>query len=200
MQWMMAHRNAGAVAAVSVISDCFGPVAVGIWTAVAAMMLVVRDRHATRALTVIAGVVVAGLITEFIKVVVARPRPPIVFHPTTLETSYSYPSGHVAGTCALALTAAVVCTTTAAPWIRRWALTAALVLTVGVAGTRMYLGVHWFSDVVAAVAVGVAVVLVIPQLVEAALTEWGRRHPEHVPGWLMPRPPSTNRVHEHVHR
>lgn len=80
--------------------------------------------------------------------VVARPRPPMADW-AGYASGYAFPSGH---TTASALGAGLllwVVTRTARPWVRvLGGLAVAWAVCVGL--TRMYLGVHWPSDVVGA--------------------------------------------------
>ncbi len=80
---------------------------------------------------------------------VARARPDLVPHLMT-ETSNSFPSGHAANSAIVYLTLA----TLAWPLLRRpaaraCAMTAAVLLVVAIGVSRVYLGVHWPSDVLA---------------------------------------------------
>ncbi|AZG46266.1 phosphatase PAP2 family protein [Gordonia insulae] len=203
MAWVIAHRNAAVMPTVSVVSDCFGPMMIAIWTIAIAVGLTIYDRSIVRATAVVASVVTAGIVAEIVKLVVARPRPPLQFHRTIAETSFSYPSGHVTGTCALAVTVALVCTASTAPRVRRGVVSAAVAITLVVAGTRLYLGVHWVSDVVAAMAVGIAVALIIPPLAVGGLTDLHRRTASgstgRLSGWLRPRSASPNGDQVHAH-
>lgn len=77
--------------------------------------------------------------------------------PLLMLTTYSFPSGHVAGATLLygVMAAMVIARTTA--W--RWRVTTVLVaimMVALVALTRVYLGAHYLSDVLAAFAEGVA--------------------------------------------
>ncbi len=90
---------------------------------------------------------------------VGRPRPPV----ERLEeiVTNSFPSGHVAAAVTLYLGIMVIVswhTTNVA--IRGMAAIAAAVLPVIVAVSRLYLGVHYVSDLLAGVALGVASVAV----------------------------------------
>ena len=83
------------------------------------------------------------------KHVVARARPDLVPH-LMAETSNSFPSGHAANSAIVYLTLA----TLAWPLLRRpaaraFAMNAAVLLVVAIGASRIYLGVHWPSDVLA---------------------------------------------------
>lgn len=83
------------------------------------------------------------------KQLVARTRPDLVPHLMT-ESSNSFPSGHAANSAIVYLTLA----TLAWPMLRRpaaraFAMTAAVALVVAIGASRVYLGVHWPSDVLA---------------------------------------------------
>jgi undecaprenyl-diphosphatase len=102
----------------------------------------------------IAGPVVgAGISQRIAAALIERPRPPVVDH-LVQASAYSFPSGHatqaLAGWGAVAIAFAAGRRTPA----RIWAAigSTALILAVGV--SRIYLGVHWFTDVLAGYALG----------------------------------------------
>ncbi len=77
--------------------------------------------------------------------------------PLLALTTYSFPSGHVAGATLFYGVMAVMVISRTAAW--RWrvmAVLAAITMVALVALTRVYLGVHYLSDVLAAFAEGVA--------------------------------------------
>ncbi len=106
-----------------------------------------------------AGLFVAGLggsmlLTQLIKYTVQRPRPAL-WVSLRPEHTFSFPSGHAMDTAALA--AALFF---ALPRHRRWwALAPLFALAVG--GARMYLGVHYPSDVLAGWSSAVGWVLLV---------------------------------------
>jgi undecaprenyl-diphosphatase len=102
-------------------------------------------------LLLFAGLAVTYYVVYFIKAAVARPRPymsmPYIV-PFVAEKGFSFPSHHAAQAFAAA--------TIASGFFRRWRV--ALFAAAGlVAFSRVYLGVHFLSDVAAGAAVGIAV-------------------------------------------
>ena len=114
--------------------------------AVVAIVLIVRGARTPAGLLI---VIWAGAIELYslAKNVVDRPRPPMHLWLTS-ASSTAFPSGHATQSlstfAALALVAAAV-----APIARRPGLALAAVVAAGVGWSRVYLGVHWATDVLA---------------------------------------------------
>lgn len=88
-----------------------------------------------------------------LKELVARPRPAAPLY-TFLETSYSFPSGHAAFSVALYVFILWIMYKTL-PAARKHITTVAVtVLVVGIGFSRLYLGVHYPSDVIAGYILG----------------------------------------------
>jgi len=123
--------------------------------AVVAVAGVLAFRRApSRSLIAFLALVVVGqsVIVNVLKVVVDRARPDI--DPLTSFAGPSFPSGHSAAAAAcFAAAAFVLGRRRSLPVKARWA-GAAAALAVGVAASRVLLGVHWFTDVVAGLLLG----------------------------------------------
>jgi undecaprenyl-diphosphatase len=119
----------------------------------------VHRRSRRLALWVVTTMVVGGLLGLVLKLLVGRHRPDLL-DPVARATGYSFPSGHALNA---ALTAGVF-VLVLLPLARgawRWVLWgAAIAVTVLTGLSRIVLGVHWTSDVVAGWLLGIAVVAV----------------------------------------
>jgi undecaprenyl-diphosphatase len=107
-----------------------------------------RQHRLMAAIALVVSTVGAGLLNIWLKWFFARPRPTL-FPPVIMDTSYSFPSGHTMGAVALYGFVAYVL------WQQRqrvWALLAVFFALL-IALSRIYLGVHYPSDILAALAV-----------------------------------------------
>ena len=107
-----------------------------------------------------------GPVTSVLKEIHGRVRPAFEDGGARYE-SLSYPSGHSSGIVALVTVALVLAWPRLRPAARRtWVATGvALVLVVGL--TRLWLGVHYLSDVVGGWALGLAWCLLVAVLLDA---------------------------------
>jgi undecaprenyl-diphosphatase len=125
---------------------------------VATVVLLIHGRR-LQALVFVATVALSQLASEALKRWIDRPRPAIVAH-LDLVYSSSFPSGHAMMTPAVYLTLAGIL---AAGVHRRsekaMLLGGAALLTIAVGVSRVYLGVHWPTDVVGGWTLGAAVAL-----------------------------------------
>jgi undecaprenyl-diphosphatase len=96
------------------------------------------------------------VLSSLLKYTVDRPRPDLVPHGNLIYTS-SFPSGHSMMSAVVYLTlAALVTRLIERRRLKGYALAVAMMLTLLVGVSRVYLGVHWPSDVVAGWAAGAA--------------------------------------------
>ena len=151
------HRRVGSpwLELLLAITHLHSTVAVSCYAVVAAIVLA-RQQRWRSVVTVIVTVAGGLVLNVLMKLAFQRQRPSFDDPLLTLDT-YSFPSGHVAGsTLFYGLCVAWVYRRT--PELR-WRLAALAVATVAlvlVGLSRMVLGVHYLSDVVAAFAEGVA--------------------------------------------
>lgn len=106
----------------------------------------------------IAGIIFASLVTQFLKLLIARPRPEIAS--LIREDSFAFPSGH-------ALIAVVfygfllfcVIQITKRRWIKNVFKIVVPLLILAIGFSRVYLGVHWTTDVIGGWMIGGVILL-----------------------------------------
>lgn len=109
----------------------------------------VAGRHLLTAALVFGGTVSGSIAVALAKQIVGRPRPALVDHLVEVGSA-SFPSGHAANSAIIYLTIALIVMQIVPVRRARWFLFAATILVVTVIGcSRVYLGVHWPSDVLA---------------------------------------------------
>ena len=126
----------------------------------------------------LAGVIGSSLINLVLKSVFARTRPAL-WEQIVTEHSFSFPSGHAMASASLA--ASIV----AALWFSRWrkaAISLGMVYITVVGFTRLYLGVHYPTDILAGWIIAVAwVALVWIVFADAPKTKEAITDPAKVP-------------------
>ncbi len=119
-----------------------------------AYLLMTRKGHA--ALLVAAAVGGGMLLSTALKMGFERPRPDLVPHAARVYTA-SFPSGHAMLSAVTYLTlGALLARVQPSRRLKAFLLGLAVILTILVGASRVYLGVHWPSDVLAGWCVGAA--------------------------------------------
>ena len=113
--------------------------------AVSGFLLITDNLNA--AFSVVTAVITGTILSQALKWGFARPRPDLVPHGTEVYTA-SFPSGHSMLSAVVYLTlAALLAQTQPDRRVRLYLIALAIVLTVLVGASRIYLGVHWPTDV-----------------------------------------------------
>jgi membrane-associated phospholipid phosphatase len=158
LDWLVGNRTDWLTTALTWITNVFGPVILPIFIAVACAVWGKVSGRWRDPLLLLAAMVMSTVIAAVVKTIVARPRPASDLQIIPgLETSYSFPSGHTTGAATLVLVSGYLL------WRRRrtrWTLVWWAVASVGivalVAGSRLYLGYHFVTDVLAGACLGLA--------------------------------------------
>ena len=97
----------------------------------------------------------AVLVVHLLKVLIKRPRPELLSQLAAMPADFSFPSAHTAQITAFCLCLMLIFGPNRVPW-GGWTLGFAMAILTGcVAYSRLYLQVHYFTDVVAGILLSV---------------------------------------------
>lgn len=134
----------------------FGSVAGLLFVIAAATGYLLLSRRPRTALFVLAATAGGTALGKLLKLVYARPRPDLVPHLVDVASA-SFPSGHATDSAIVYLTlGALVARSVPERPLRVYLISVAILLTLLIGVSRVYLGVHWPSDVVAGWTIGAA--------------------------------------------
>jgi undecaprenyl-diphosphatase len=127
----------------------------------AALVYLVLRRQRASALFLAVAVLGGQALSHLAKAGFSRPRPDLVPHAVDVATA-SFPSGHTMMASVTYLTLAVMLARQEHGWsIRAFYVVVAALLAMSVGVSRVYLGVHWPSDVLAGWTLGAAWALMV---------------------------------------
>jgi len=125
-----------------------GTTLIVIFTAAAGLFLLVRERR-RQAMVIVGVVLLASLSKETAKALFDRARPDVVSQEVIVQSA-SFPSGHTSMATALYLILAVLVSSYGLAQRGRALVYGVAILLAALVGfSRVYLGVHWPSDVLA---------------------------------------------------
>lgn len=119
-----------------------------------AAMFLALTRHRYSALLLLVATGGGILLNNILKYSFDRPRPQVFAWGAQVLTS-SFPSGHAMSSAVVYATVAYLAARLQEHWWMRWlTMTLAMLLVLLIAGSRLFLGVHYPSDVAAGVIIG----------------------------------------------
>lgn len=172
LTWVGEHRGSALTSAMRTVTWLGSAAVLYPATLVLALYWWRRDREWRAGAWLAASLAGSTALYNIFKRIIERPRPPAKDALGTY-THWSFPSGHATQCMAFFAMLLVLVYFASRPRLRVWAiLAAAVVLMVG--GSRIYLGAHWFTDVLGGYALGGAWVALLTAV--GLTTTLVRRH------------------------
>lgn len=153
-RWLVAHRTPALTVVMRGVTQLGS--AWFVVTVLLVVTLLLSARHPPRSVLLVAplSAIGAALVVTAVKLLIARPRPTIG-NVVAVANGFSFPSGHSAQAVALYGALAWVGTYVATRrWTKVLAWVAAVTVALLIGFSRLYLGVHWLSDVIGGYALG----------------------------------------------
>lgn len=171
-------RRPGLTVAAEIASVVGSEASVGVLSLVALVWLWFVRRERTRATVFAAAMGAAAVLTVLVKHLVERHRPPAAFVLGPVDNGYSFPSGHTLfSSVFFGMVVMLLVWPAANRGMRSIAVIGAVLASLAVGASRVYLGYHWTTDVIAAWVVAVGVIT----LAFTATTMLGRLSPSPTP-------------------
>ena len=153
--WFVAHGTALLTRTGRIITF-FGSVGFLTSASVLTAFVLARRRSFYRLLALALAVGGGALLNLALKHIFHRQRP-VLENPLVTLSSYGFPSGHTMGATIFYGVLALIVTYWIRGWSRRVLVGSAAALMIALIGaSRIYLGAHYFTDVIGAIAVGLA--------------------------------------------
>lgn len=181
LDWAASTRTPTTSVLVTDYTDIGGPVGGVVLSALVLVVLVLVWRRWTPAVLLLAGLAGSLLVTVVGKDVTGRARPPHELAVPPFEASASFPSGHTLNATVLAgLTAYLLLIMSRRVWLGVVGVLTAAAYAVSMGLSRVWLGHHWLTDVIAGWLLGIAWVLLVITVHRLVLT-LRSHHPAHPP-------------------
>jgi membrane-associated phospholipid phosphatase len=145
--WFGHERQPAMTVLLSAATSLGSTAGLGVIVGVVTAILFLRKERAS-AIFVIVTAVTGALLNLGLKAIFARARPDLTFAITT-SRYYSFPSGHAMGSFISLGALAYIALRQKWPWSTKTATLATILTLIVLVGlSRVYLGVHWASDIV----------------------------------------------------
>ncbi|MFI6869452.1 phosphatase PAP2 family protein [Nocardia sp. NPDC050406] len=147
MQWIVQHRTKALTVVAEVLAILGGTVCMTLLAMTACGLLIWQRQWDAAILVGVTGFG-AGVLVVVLKYLVGRDRPPVTGSLAS-ETSHAYPSGHSLGSFVVIGIVMIVALRFLHGIVHRVLPAAAAIVVAAVGLSRIYLGVHWPTDVLA---------------------------------------------------
>lgn len=161
LSWIVDHRQSQITEIVKYITIIAEPIILISIASVIAIIWAIFNREIWRPILLVATVGLAMASSLILKILISNDRPAHNLMIKPFETGYSFPSTHTI--CIMAFVSIIgylICSRNSSGWRTfRWIVLAKIsIITIAI--SRLYLGYHWVTDVVASVGLGFIVLAI----------------------------------------
>jgi membrane-associated phospholipid phosphatase len=173
---VVAHRTAGMSKLAHALTFIGNVSVLTILTVVVAVLLRILTHRWRPAVILVIGMAGAATLTYTLKVLISRHRPDASIVLGAVNHGFSFPSGHsLSSAVFFLLLAGLLWYTDVSRAVKLAGTAAAIVLTIGIGLSRVYLGYHWATDVLAGWTIALTWLCLIATTVHLLRTRRDRR-------------------------
>lgn len=162
LNWMISHRFNTLTDFEKVITTIASPVVLIVVTGSIIVAWAIIKRELWRPFLLVCAMATSALTSTFLKTIFMDARPQQINMIPMFEIDYSFPSGHTLGILVFLLTLGYLIYSRhfSKKRLLGW-LAAAMLGTSLIATSRLYLGYHWLTDVIASVGLGFVIIAIV---------------------------------------
>jgi len=173
LNWMLARRSGDLTNIAKFVTNIASPIYFAILTFLIVVVWALIKREVWRPLVLAMAVSVSAVTSFILKLVIMDSRPPIANMVPAFELDYSFPSGHTISMVVLLLVLGYLIYSRhfSYPRLFAWGATT-IIVGSSIAISRLYLGYHWLTDVIASAGLGfviLAIFIIVDIVVEKKL-------------------------------
>ncbi len=162
LTWMIDHRTYAVTDMAKIITSIASPYVLAVIVGVTVIAFVIIKREIWRPIVIACSVAVAAATSTLLKLHFMDVRPPKIDMIPTFEYDFSFPSGHTISMAVFLLVVGYLIYSRKFSVERFWAwITIAVFGTGLIALSRLYLGYHWFTDVVASIGLAFIILAIV---------------------------------------
>lgn len=162
--WVKSLQNETTTQVLTVITDIGGPIGIAIILVVSAVFCIYRKKE-KYGLAITLNIVVSTLTYIILKNIIRRPRPPMEERVTS-EIGFSFPSGHTTNNIALyGFFIYLVCLNVQNKKVKTILCAILGIMPILIGFSRIYLRVHYPSDVIAGICLGISSLIIFAECI-----------------------------------
>jgi len=162
LSWMVSQRETNLTNIAKIVTTIANPIIFASIVGIVVIIWAMIKREVWRPILLASAMATAALTSIILKSVIRDARPPQIDMVPLFETDFSFPSGHTLGMAVFLFVIGYLIYSRHFSTLRFWAwIIIALIGTLLIALSRLYLGYHWLTDVMASLGLGLIILAIV---------------------------------------